>query len=378
VTKAWGGLHLHRTTALNTAPYTTLHFAARATQNGQRYSVRLMDMQGTPIGSEVLLANAGGDPVNSSWKEYAVSVSSLGALNRNIGGSMIADAEGNAQPLLYVDEISFTSGVSPTLTPTPMTTPRATATPTAVPTATPRATVVPTATPTATPQPTVVPTATPRATVAPTATSRPSGTPTPTPTPSQSFTVYGDALASGWQSWSFGSTVSLAATSPVHSGSKSISFRVTSSGGSLVLYSTSDFSTAPHSALRFAARASEAGQRYTVQLYSDNSQPLGGEVSLAAYGGDLQAGTWEVYTIPFSALGGVNKTLGGIVFQDALGRAQAPLYLDEVSFTSSSSALHLSPPAREWRMIAAILPARTFASAAARPSPRRRRVPDRV
>ena len=55
-------------------------------------------------------------------------------------------------------------------------------------------------------------------------------------TPSVRYTIYEDALASGWHGRSWASRINLANLSPVYSGSRSISFTPTRKGGRLYLY----------------------------------------------------------------------------------------------------------------------------------------------
>ncbi len=47
------------------------------------------------------------------------------------------------------------------------------------------------------------------------------------PPTTQSIVVYDDALASGWQDWSYDATINFDNASPVHSGAKSIAATAT-------------------------------------------------------------------------------------------------------------------------------------------------------
>lgn len=51
----------------------------------------------------------------------------------------------------------------------------------------------------------------------------------------QNMTIYSDSLVNGWPDWSYSTTRNFANTSPVHSGSDSISATVTSAWGGIQL-----------------------------------------------------------------------------------------------------------------------------------------------
>ena len=144
-TAAWGALAVVRN-AFNTAGYTALTFAARASALGQRYSVMLY-ANGQTVGRAILLATYGGDPLPGAWTTYVLPLDSTGlnAAGQGVTGIVIQDYTGQPQPAVYLDNLGF-AGPSPTPTPAPTPTP----TPTPAPTPTP----TPTSTPTPTPTPT--------------------------------------------------------------------------------------------------------------------------------------------------------------------------------------------------------------------------------
>jgi hypothetical protein len=61
-----------------------------------------------------------------------------------------------------------------------------------------------------------------------------------------------------------------------------------------------------------------------------------GDASEHSYGGQPVAGSWKIYSIPLTALGGVNKTVGGIFIQDESGKAEPPLYVGAIQLTAST------------------------------------------
>ncbi|RIK52704.1 MAG: hypothetical protein DCC57_09530 [Chloroflexi bacterium] len=288
VTAAWGALYLRAVSTMATTATTVLRFAARATQSGQRYAVILYDLNNTRIGTPVWLANHGGDPTPTGWKLYQIPLTAFGAAGLGIGGVVIQDGSGTAQPALFIDDIALVPGTSVTPTPTP------------------------------TPSPT--PTATPSVTATPTATA-PAGT---------GLLVYGDALASGWQNWSWNATLNLQTTSPVYQGSAAIALTVTAAWGALYLHAETPVVGSASGSIRFAARASQSGQRYAVILYDVNNTRIGVPVLLADHGGDPLTGGWKTYQIPLTALAAVGGQIGGIVLQDAAGTSQPVVYIDDL------------------------------------------------
>ncbi|HYT43844.1 MAG TPA: hypothetical protein VEP90_16005, partial [Methylomirabilota bacterium] len=102
----WAGLYLHTDAGVTTTPYKTLHFAARASQTGQRYNVRLYDTNNRALPS-VPLTNYGGDPINTAWKIYNIPLSALSGSGELIKGIVIQEDKGTAQPVVYIDDIKF-------------------------------------------------------------------------------------------------------------------------------------------------------------------------------------------------------------------------------------------------------------------------------
>ncbi len=94
--------------------------------------------------------------------------------------------------------------------------------------------------------------------------------------------------------------------------------------------------TTSYSFLHFAAQAIRGGQDYTVVLYNATNQPLS-TVRLAHYGGDPAAGSWNVYTIPLSALRANATHIKGVAFVSRT-RRHGTLYLDSMSLTGGVSA----------------------------------------
>ena len=145
--------------------------------------------------------------------------------------------------------------------------------------------------------------------------------------------VYGDALASGWQDWSWNTTVNLSNAVPVYSGTASIAATYTSAWGGLYLHANSaDVST--YDTLQFWLHGGNAGgQRISVSLnYNGSTREV-----------IATAGTWQKITIPLSELGSP-ATITDLVWQDGMGGAQPTFYLDDVAFVDSGTAAPPPPP----------------------------------
>jgi hypothetical protein len=91
----------------------------------------------------------------------------------------------------------------------------------------------------------------------------------------------------------------------------------------------------PYTSLRFAARASAAGQRYAVYLHDGANQRLSSPRQLVNFGGEPRPDGWTVYQIPLAELGASGKGISGIIIQDATGGAQPVLYVDDVSLSNA-------------------------------------------
>jgi hypothetical protein len=138
--------------------------------------------------------------------------------------------------------------------------------------------------------------------------------------------VYADALASGWQDWSWGTTCDFSRASPVHSGSASLAVTYTAAWGGLYLHANAvDLSA--YDTLRFWVHGgSVGGQQISVSLNFNGS----------AYQVTATAGAWQKVEIPLSQLGSP-ATVSDLVWQDNVGGAQPTFYLDDVAFVNLGS-----------------------------------------
>lgn len=210
--------------------------------------------------------------------------------------------------------ITYTSNV-PTLTVTPF--PSVQPTLTIVP---PTSTIAPTNTPIPTVQPTNIPTITPL--------------PTATPVPVNNLRIYSDALAPGWQSWSWSSIINFTGTDPVFEGTKSIIYSATDAWSGMDLHNPDGISTSAYTTLHFALQAAQSRQQYAVYLKGANNQQLTPPLALTSFGSNPLPGNWTVYNIPLNSLNGVNTVITGIVLHDISGSANSIVYIDDISLIS--------------------------------------------
>ena len=139
--------------------------------------------------------------------------------------------------------------------------------------------------------------------------------------------VYTDALVNGWQNWSW-ATVNLSNTTPVQSGTNSISV---SAGPYQALYlHQTAFDSTPYAALVFwIDGGASGGQLLQVQATLNGAAQT--VVTLPA----LAANTWQQVTIPLSSLGVQNQPdLDGFWIQDRSGTTQPAFFVDSITFTA--------------------------------------------
>lgn len=139
--------------------------------------------------------------------------------------------------------------------------------------------------------------------------------------------VYTDALVNGWQNWSW-ATVNLANTSPVQSGSDSISV---SAGPYQALYlHQTPFDSSIYLNLVFWINGgTTGGQLLQVQATLNGTAQT--VVTLPA----LAANTWQQVIIPLSSLGVENQPdMDGFWIQDRSGTTQPTFYVDTISITA--------------------------------------------
>ncbi|MCP4538691.1 MAG: DUF11 domain-containing protein [Chloroflexi bacterium] len=140
--------------------------------------------------------------------------------------------------------------------------------------------------------------------------------------------VYDDALASGWESWSWDTTIDFANSSPVYSGTNSISVTHTAAWGGLYLHANA-LSLSTYDTLRFWLHGGSAGgQDISVSINQNGS----------SYQVIATVGTWQEVEIPLSELGSPTA-VSDLIWQSNVNDAQPTFYLDDVTFVNTGSPL---------------------------------------
>jgi hypothetical protein len=141
--------------------------------------------------------------------------------------------------------------------------------------------------------------------------------------------VYDDALENGWQDWGWAS-INYTNTSPVHSGSKSISVTITNNTGQAIYIAHPAFDATLYTNLTFWINGGGAGgQQLKVQGHAyGNGQGITNLPTLAA-------NAWQQFTIPLTALGITNQ-MDGFWIQDRIGAVQPTFYLDDISLITNA------------------------------------------
>jgi hypothetical protein len=144
------------------------------------------------------------------------------------------------------------------------------------------------------------------------------------------LTIYDDSLVNGWQDWGWAAH-EYTNTSPVHSGSDSVSVTIaTANYDGLQVYHP-DFDSSPYASLSFWINGGATGgqllQVYGLLHVGDTANV--GQLHFPL--GTIQADAWQHVTIPLTALGVANQTnFTGFVIQSQVGAAQPTYYLDDI------------------------------------------------
>lgn len=149
--------------------------------------------------------------------------------------------------------------------------------------------------------------------------------------------VYADALAAGWQDWSWGGvTRDYARASPVHAGSASIAVTFTGGWSGLQLGRNESVSVAGLDVLRcWMHGGSSGGQAVQVEV-GNHLTGASARVSVTP-----QAGTWTRVDVPLADLG---MTVTYVYWFNNTAGAQATFYVDDVAFVASGNPTP-TPPA---------------------------------
>ncbi|HZV35771.1 MAG TPA: glycoside hydrolase family 44 protein, partial [Verrucomicrobiae bacterium] len=150
--------------------------------------------------------------------------------------------------------------------------------------------------------------------------------------------IYIDSLVNGWQDWSWAKD-NLANTSPVHSGSDSISISCTNYQG-FYLHQTA-FNSSPYSNITFWIYVTSSG---VPPLKVQGT--LSGTAQSSYYQiPSVTANTWTLITVPLSSLGTANATnMDGFWIESETSSQVPTFYVDDITLNTNSVVTTNNPP----------------------------------
>lgn len=143
--------------------------------------------------------------------------------------------------------------------------------------------------------------------------------------------VYIDSLTSGWQNWSWDSTLNFSNTNPVKEGANALSVQYTAAWAGLYLRASSPMSTSGLDTLRFWLHGGSSGNQSILVKTVNGSEGWSGDYFITA-----SPNQWVLYEIPLANLGSPGSLLG-LVFQNPNNGSQPVFYLDSIAVVNSGS-----------------------------------------
>jgi hypothetical protein len=152
------------------------------------------------------------------------------------------------------------------------------------------------------------------------------------PVSAATYIIYDDALASGWQNYSWAATDLRAAAPARGAAAISVTYGAAPPYQGLFL-AHPDTPTAGYTRLRFALHGGSTG-RQLIQVYAKLADGSDGpKVALAP----LAAGAWTDVQLELADLGAANTTIAGITWQDRSGGAQPAFFVDDIALVAAIS-----------------------------------------
>src|ERR1035438_810744 len=146
--------------------------------------------------------------------------------------------------------------------------------------------------------------------------------------------IYDDALQNNWQDWGW-ATINYNNTSPVHSGSKSVSVTITTNTFQAIYIAHPAFDSSPYTNLVFWINGGPTGgQQLKVQGHANGLAQASTNLP------PLMTNTWQQFTIPLAILGVANSpNMDGFWIQDRIGAVQPVFYVDDISLQVGAPVL---------------------------------------
>jgi hypothetical protein len=140
-------------------------------------------------------------------------------------------------------------------------------------------------------------------------------------------TIYGDALAADWASWSWSATIDFNATSPVRVGTRATHVTYQAWGG-LSLRKGTTQSTAGYGALKFWVHGG-TGTAKSLRVYTQTADTGGESPSVVV---SVPANAWTEITVALGSLGSP-ASIKRLNIQENGGAAQPTMTFDEIRLT---------------------------------------------
>ena len=146
--------------------------------------------------------------------------------------------------------------------------------------------------------------------------------------------IYSDSLLTGWENWSWNTGLNFSSTSPVHSGSYSLSVTYNSAWAGLYLHADAAVDLSGYDHLSFWLNGGSGNQHLKLIANGDGGN---------AYQVAAQSNAWTQVNVPLSALGSP-ATLSDLYWEDTTGGAQPMFYLDDIVLVSRTGPPLPPPP----------------------------------
>jgi sugar lactone lactonase YvrE len=147
------------------------------------------------------------------------------------------------------------------------------------------------------------------------------------------LTIYSDALAAGWDDYSYSATVSFANGNPVHSGAASIAVTFTAADGGLSLRTFPALPGSAYSAIRFWIFGGAGGSEVGVYTQESDEGATSTFHPVTAPGG-----VWTEVVVPLGAIGSPAQ-IARVSIQDATGTGGHPqFFVDDIVLVGRSAA----------------------------------------
>jgi hypothetical protein len=146
--------------------------------------------------------------------------------------------------------------------------------------------------------------------------------------------IYDDALAKGWDNWSWSATIDLAGTSPVQAGMYAVNATLDGWGAFSTAMPSGSVDTFGYHALRFWVHGG-VGSNKTLRVYTEGDEGQSSNIDITAV-----ANTWTEITLLLSALGNP-ASIHRLNFFNNSASALPTISLDEIRLVTAAAP---SPP----------------------------------